>query len=153
MTINQDAPVVQIQEIIVNAPPEKVWQVLINIDRWAEWNERISKPELLDDLEVGSTFVWKTNGSRIKSRIHSLFPNKMIGWHGRAFGASAIHNWYLEPTKNATKVRVEESMQGWIIKLMKNKMNEKLADDVAYWLEKLKKECETGVPNVSLSKG
>ena len=142
MTINQEAPVVQTKEIIINSTPQRVWQVLTNIQNWDEWNERIKKPKLQGKQDVGSSFTWKTNGSKIKSTIHSFTPNKTLGWRGKAFGARAIHNWYLEPTENGTKVRVEESMEGWIIKLMKKKMNEKLADDMKYWLEQLKIECE-----------
>lgn len=142
MTINQEAPVVQTKEIVINATPEKVWQILTNIQSWDEWNDRINKPKLQGDLEVGGSFTWKTNGSKIKSKIHSFTPNKIIGWQGKAFGASAIHNWYLEPTKDGTKVTVEESMEGWIINLMKKKMNEKLSEDMLFWLEQLKQECE-----------
>lgn len=142
MTINQEAPVVQTKEIVINATPEKVWQILTNIHNWDKWNERIKSPELQDNLEVGSSFTWKTNGSKIKSKIHSFTPNKILGWQGKAFGASAIHNWHLEPTENGTKVVGEESMEGWIISLMKKKMNEKLEDDMLYWLEQLKQKCE-----------
>lgn len=142
MTINQEAPAVQKKETTINATPKEVWQVLTNIQSWDEWNERIKQPKSQDKLEVGGVFTWKTNGSKIKSKIHTFTPNKMIGWQGKAFGASAIHNWYLEPTESGTKVRVEESMEGWIINLMKKKMNEKLAEDMVYWLEQLKIECE-----------
>lgn len=142
MTINQEAPVVQTKEIVINATPEKVWKVLTNIQNWDKWNKRIKSPKIQGDLEVGSSFTWKANGSKIKSKIHSFTPNRILGWQGKAFGASAIHNWYLEPTENGTKIRVEESMEGWIINLMKKKMNEKLADDMVYWLEQLKIECK-----------
>jgi len=142
MTINQEAPVVQTKEIIINATPEKVWKVLTNIQSWEKWNERIEKPKLKGNLEVGSSFIWKTNGSKIKSKIHTFTPEEMLGWQGKAFGARAIHNWYLKLTENGTKVRVEESMEGWIISLMKKKMNDILEDDMLYWLEQLKQECE-----------
>lgn len=142
MTINQEAPVVQTKEIIIAATPEKVWQILTNIQRWEEWNERIKKPKLEVELAVGNSFTWKTNGSKINSTIHTVSPNKIFGWKGKTFGASAIHNWYLEPTDNGTKVRVEESLEGWIINLMKKKMNEKLVADMGYWLEQLKTESE-----------
>ncbi len=145
MTINQAAAVVQTKEIIIHATPEKVWQVLTNIQRWDEWNDRIKNPKLQVKLDVGSSFTWKTNGSKIKSEIHTFVPGKVLGWQGKAFGVSAIHNWYLEPTENGTKVRVEESMEGWIINLMKKKMNEKLADDMVYWLEQLKEESEKNI--------
>ena len=142
MTINQEAPVVQKNEILINAEHEKVWQVLTNIESWDEWNKRIKKPKLQSHLGVGSNITWETNGSKIKAKIHSFTPNVVLGWQGKAFGASAIHNWYLEPTENGTKVIVEESMQGWVINLMKKKMNEKLAEDMLYWLEQLKQKCE-----------
>ena len=142
MTINQEAPVVQTKSILIEATPEKVWQILTNIQNWDKWNERIKKSKLQGNLEVGSSFTWKTNGSKIKSKIHSFIPYKTLGWQGKTFGASAIHNWYLEPTENGTKVRVEESMEGWVVRLMKKKLNNKLADDMVYWLNQLKKESE-----------
>ena len=142
MTINQEAPVIQTKEIIIDATSEKVWQILTNIQSWGKWNERIKKPKLKGNLEVGSSFTWKTNGSKINSKIHSYTPKRILGWKGKTFGVSAIHNWYLESTENGTKVVVEESMEGWIINLMKKKMNEKLAEDMLYWLKQLKKESE-----------
>jgi len=142
MTINQEAPVVQKKEIIINAAPEKIWKILINIENWDKWNNRIKKPMIQEDLKEGTTFTWKTNGSKIKSRIHTFSSNKILGWTGKTFGATAIHNWYLEPTENGTRVKVEESMQGWIIGLMKKKMNKILEDDMLFWLEQLKIESE-----------
>lgn len=142
MKINNEAPVVQKNEIDINATPEKIWKILTNIENWDEWNNRIKKPILLEELKAGTTFSWKTGGSKINSRVHTVLPKKEFGWTGKTFGATAIHNWYLEPNENGTKVRVEESMEGWIINLMKNKMNEKLAGDLEYWLEQLKEESE-----------
>jgi len=142
MTINQEAPVIQTKEIIINAAPEKVWQILTHIDAWSKWNKRIKNPTLKGNFRVGNIFTWKTSGSKITSKIHTISSNQMFGWEGKTFGARAIHNWYLEPTKQGTKVRVEESMEGWIINLIKEKMNLKLADDMTYWLGKLKEESE-----------
>lgn len=142
MIINQSAPVIQVKEIVINATPEKVWALLTNIEHWGEWNPRIKKPTLKEELNVGTIFTWKTNGSKIKSKIHTFSENKVLGWTGKTFGAQAIHNWYLESTENGTSVKVEESMEGWIIGLMKKKMNEILENDMVFWLEQLKMACE-----------
>lgn len=142
MKINQEAPVVQSEEIIINAKPEKVWKVLTDIEKWFSWNSNIKNPTLNEEPKVGASFTWKTNGSKIKSKIHTYDQNKSLGWKGKTFGAKAIHNWYLEPTNNGTKVIVEESMEGWIIALMKKKMNSTLEKDITFWLEQLKIECE-----------
>lgn len=143
MTINQEAPVVQSKEITINAEPAKVWEVLTEIEKWSDWNSKIKKPKLKEEANVGVSFTWKINGSKIKSKIHTFDRNKMLGWTGRTFGATAIHNWYLRPTENGTKVLVKESMQGWLIGLMKKKMNATLEKDMMHWLEQLKIECES----------
>lgn len=142
MTINQDAPVVQTKDIVINVTPDVIWEILTNIRNWDKWNKRIKNVKLQGSLEYGKDFTWKTNGTKIHSKIHSFTPYNILGWQGKTFGAKAIHNWYLEPTENGTKVRIEESMDGWIINLMKKKMNEQLAEDMLYWLEQLKKESE-----------
>lgn len=142
MKINQEAPVVQSEEIIINAKPEKVWKVLTDIEKWSSWNSNIKDPKLKEAPSVGASFTWKTNGSKIKSKIHTYDQNESLGWEGKTFGAKAIHNWYLEPTNNGTKVIVEESMEGWIIALMKKKMNSTLEKDITFWLKQLKFECE-----------
>ncbi|UBM59486.1 SRPBCC family protein [Marinilongibacter aquaticus] len=142
MKINQKAAVVQAKEIVINAKAEKVWEILSDIDNWETWNHKIKHARVIGDSKAGSSFIWTTNGTKIKSKIHTYLPNEKLGWTGNTLGARAIHNWLFTPTGNGTKVCVEESMEGWIIDLMKNKMNKKLAEDMVYWLEQLKKECE-----------
>ena len=142
-SINQKAPVVQKKQTIIHSSPEKIWEILTDIDNWSKWNSKIRQPHAQETIGIGSTFTWKINGSKIRSKIHFFSPHEVFGWTGKTLGASAIHNWYLEATENGTKVIVEESMEGWIIQLMKRKINQKLAEDMAFWLEQLKKESES----------
>ena len=142
MEINKNAPVVQINEINISATQERVWSILTSIESWDEWNNRIKNPVLKEGLKVGTIFSWKTGGSKIKSKVHTFIPKMKFGWTGKTFGATAIHNWYLEQTENGTKVKVEESMEGWLIEFIKKTMNRKLADDMKFWLEQLKLESE-----------
>jgi uncharacterized protein YndB with AHSA1/START domain len=142
VTINKNAPVVQSKEIIIHAKPEKVWEIMIDIDKWSDWNKNIREAKTIGTPSVGSTFKWTNNGSKITSTIHTLKKNSMIGWTGKNFAAKAIHNWYLTPTEDGTKVLTEESMESWIMSLMKKKMNNILAEDMTSWLEFLKVESE-----------
>ena len=142
ISINKNAPVVQCEEIEINEKLEKVWEVMSNIDKWSDWNTNIKNPQTLSEPSVGSKFKWKNNGSNITSTIHTLEQNNMMGWTGKNFAAKAIHNWYLTPTENGTKVRTEESMEGLLMQLMKKKMNEVLVEDMTSWLDQLKAKCE-----------
>lgn len=142
MQVNQNAPVVQSKELFIQANPEKVWAVLSNINQWTAWNHKISKATLEGALQVGAKFHWTINGAAIRSTVHTLEPYRVLGWSGVTFGATAIHNWYLEPRDGGTLVKVEESMEGWLIRLFSKKMNRDLAADMVYWLEVLKRESE-----------
>jgi len=142
MSINKSAPVVQSKSIFIKANPKKVWQVLTDIEKWDEWNQRITKPRLDQKLDVNTSFSWKIKGTKIKSTIEVFKTEEILAWSGKTFGAKALHYWFLEPTQNGTKVSVEESMEGWLISLMKKKMNGNLADDMEHWLQQLKKKCE-----------
>ncbi len=142
MKINPDAPVVQTKSITINATPEKIWHVLSDVKNWSQWNEKIDKVQIEEKLIVGTEFIWKSGGTKIKSKVHTLNINKTLGWTGKTVGAQAIHNWHFTETENGTKITVEESMEGWLIGLMKKKMNTILEKDMAAWLEQLKLESE-----------
>lgn len=142
MTINQKAPIVQSNTIFIHADISTVWNVLHKIDQWPYWNHQIKNIDIKKAPAKGVTFTWQSNGSKIKSKIHTYNIDKAIGWSGRAFGAKAIHNWSLQSFKSGTKVFTEESMEGWLVSLMKNKIARILKKDMSHWLEQLRIECE-----------
>jgi len=37
MQINANAPAIAHHEIMINAPLERIWQLLTDIDRWSTW--------------------------------------------------------------------------------------------------------------------
>ena len=45
MKIYKDAPVKQENQILINAKPEKVWEILTDIEKWSDWNSMIKKVE------------------------------------------------------------------------------------------------------------
>ena len=140
--INAEAPVQTRQSIFINAAPEKVWQVLTNIDDWDKWQTDISRPVLNGALKPDTTFTWRTGGVRILSTLHTVQPYNFFGWNGKAFGSFAIHNWTLKEMNGQTQLSIKESMEGWLVSLLKKKFNENLQKGTQSWLDLLKKECE-----------
>jgi len=70
--------------------------------------------------------------------------NKILGWKGVGFGATAIHLWEFSTLDNGnTLVRTKESMDGWLVKLFKGMMNKKLNDSLDIWLAALKAKAES----------
>lgn len=141
-SINHQAPVVASKSITINTNSEKVWEIMTNINDWPRWQTEISNSKLNGGLQSGSSFVWKTGGSKIQSTLHTVKPYTQFGWTGKTFGIFAIHNWILTSQEGQTIVTVEESMEGLLAKLFSNAFNKMLAKGMLSWLELLKKECE-----------
>lgn len=141
-SINENAPVKCSKTITIDAPGKTVWAVLSNINNWATWQTDISKPRLNGELKPATTFDWKTGGAKIHSTLHTVEPNKELGWTGKTLGTFAIHNWTLTETNGITNVRVDESMEGFLAGLFKKSFNKNLENGMLNWLDLLKKECE-----------
>ncbi len=142
-SINNNAPVKCSKTITINARSKRVWEVLTNINNWANWQTDISIPKLQGELKQGTTFVWKTGGVKINSTLHTVNPYKQFGWTGKTFGMFAIHNWALTENDGKTIVTVEESMEGFFAILLKKPFNKNLEKGMQRWLALLKTACES----------
>lgn len=140
--INQDAPVKSHSEIVINAPTEKVWQILTTINDWPQWQAEVTESILNEDLKEGVVFKWKAGGLSLTSQIHTIEPKVKFGWTGKTFGASAIHNWFFKDEGEKTTVYVEESLEGPLPKLLKKYFQKNLDKGVQKNLIDLKMESE-----------
>ncbi|MBW4049831.1 MAG: SRPBCC domain-containing protein [Proteobacteria bacterium] len=114
--IQQDAPIKATSTIIIEAPRERVWRVLVNVSRWPRWQPDISKVTGVSTLASGATFTWQTGGTTIHSRVVLFSPPSEVSWTGHAETARAIHVFVLTPlSPTRTKVESRESMDGFLI--------------------------------------
>src|SRR5690606_7015636 len=91
--INENAPVSCRKAILIEASPQKIWNVITDIDNWTSWQTKISKSKINGSLTPNTTFKWKSGGVTIHSRLHTVEPFKYFGWTGNVLGVFAIHNW------------------------------------------------------------
>ena len=139
--IQEDAAVKAASEIIIRASPEKVWSLLTDIDNWPKWQSAISAAKISGPLESGTTFVWTTGGTKIKSRIALAHPARQLAWTGTAYRARAIHVWNLQPLPDGgTLVKTTESMDGFMLKVFYSSKD--LAKSQKLWLDALKHKAE-----------
>ena len=142
ININTKAPVIDKQEIIINAPVVKVWSVLTEINNWPDWQSAVKKANLKTSLKEGAEFIWNAGGVTLKSIIHTCEPFKSFGWTGKTIGAFAIHNWRFESVNDGTIVFVEESLQGFFPSIFKKKFKRNLNDGMSKNLRELKEASE-----------
>ena len=140
--IDRNAPVIIDDMVYINAPSEKVWDVLTDINNWAKWMDNVSYCQLNGELKEQTTFDWKASGTKIRSVIHTVDPQRFIGWTGKTMGLKAVHNWSFTWENGQTKVFVEESMDGWGARILKNILRKSLLKDMEKSLQLLKTTCE-----------
>lgn len=119
MQIDSNAALQSRQEILINAPVEKVWGLLTDLKNWPRWQPEISNVTMEGDLVPGTVFRWKAKSASIVSTLQEVEAPRRISWTGKAVGTQAVHIYQLEPQGSQTKVVVEESLAGWFPGIMK----------------------------------
>ncbi|HNX67403.1 MAG TPA: SRPBCC family protein [Bacteroidales bacterium] len=128
-----------IDSIKINAPVDKVYSLITDINDWPGWFSGVKEVKINGKAEEGKPFVWKANGYKIRSVLHTVRANSCIGWTGKIWWISAVHNWHFSSSSDGgTMVIVEESFGGLGSALMKNSLRKDMRND----LINLKKKSE-----------
>lgn len=142
------------REIEIAAPPERVWEVLIDPERLPQYNVTIV--EVHDPTgpldQVGSAYdaVAKVYGRRIEGRweVTDVTPLRRIVQRGAgAAGAKATVNGTIEPSGDGTRaaVEVDYELPAGLLGEVANKLfiERSVERDVRHTLENLKELVET----------
>jgi uncharacterized protein YndB with AHSA1/START domain len=129
-------------QIQIAATPERVWDLLANIDQWPKWNVLVQTAVLSGPLHPGSVFKWTSKGLTIISTLQEVAPNQRLTWTGKAFGTRAIHTWEIAGTDQGVVLRTTESFDGWLPRLMPKTMQRTLDETLPSWLKAIKSEVE-----------
>ncbi|MGH3853397.1 MAG: SRPBCC domain-containing protein [Pseudonocardiaceae bacterium] len=150
----QGAQVFAHNERIIPAPPELVWNLLVDAQGWSEFYANAQFVELADpqqhDLRSGSVFRWVTFGMPLTSLVDPCKRPLLIGWRwhcswwGR--GAYGYHIWLLEPREQGTRVVTEETQRGVLPGLARPIMRPLLWLAHNYWLRQLARQARVREP-------
>lgn len=141
--VDESAPVVARASVSVDAPLERVWATLSNIDEWPDWNPDVASAELHGPLEPGSEFTWKAGPGRIRSTLTRVDGPTDIAWTGRTMGIRAAHVYHLEEGDSGVTIQTEESWRGLLPRLLRPWMHKTLDRALRNGLDSAKRRCET----------
>jgi uncharacterized protein YndB with AHSA1/START domain len=101
--------------IEIAAPPDRVWAVLADIERWSEWTPTVTRIQRLDR---GPLVV----GSRVRIRqpkllpatwqVSELQPERSFTWITRSPGVCVTGEHGVEPTVGGTRVMLSLRFSG-----------------------------------------
>ncbi|GAA2720471.1 SRPBCC family protein [Cellulomonas aerilata] len=100
----------------VGAPPERVWEVLTDVEHWSQWTSTVTSVRLLDDgpLRVGSRArISQPRLPESEYVVTELDPGRSFTWVATAPGVrtTARHDAQVLP-EGGTRVRLSVSQSG-----------------------------------------
>jgi uncharacterized protein YndB with AHSA1/START domain len=128
--------------ITIHAPIEKVWALIVDVDRWPRWNKAVQAARLDGPVAKGSVFTWTSGGLGIRSVFQEVAPYERLSWTGRTFGTRAVHAWALKSTHGGVVVTTTETFDGWLPTLMPGAMQKTLDQTLPALLASLKAAAE-----------
>ena len=129
-------------EVDIAAPPERVWEVLTEFQKWPEWNSDVKSMSYAGPLAPGTQFRWKAGPGTIVSTLDHIEPPRYVAWHGRTLTIDAYHEWWLESRDGGTHVKTQESFYGLLARLARRPLQKALDKSFEDGVERLKREVE-----------
>lgn len=102
----------------IAAPPERVWEVLADVEHWSDWTESVQWVRRLDEgpLRTGSTA--KISQPKIPTSdyvVTELEPGRSFTWVNSGPGARTTARHSVEPLADGgARVRLSVTMEGWL---------------------------------------
>ena len=95
--------------IDIDAPPERVWAVMADVERWPEWTPTMNSVRRLDggDLRVGSRAkIKQPKLMGVTWQVTSLQPGRSFVWQNRSPGMLSVGGHEIEPLGGGSRVRL-----------------------------------------------
>ena len=92
----------------IAAPPETVWAVMSDVERWHEWTASIASIRLLDGaLTVGSRVrIRQPKLPATVWRVSVLEPGRYFEWQAESFGSVVVAGHRVEPAPGGSRATV-----------------------------------------------
>jgi uncharacterized protein YndB with AHSA1/START domain len=108
--------------IQIGAPPDKVWAVMVDIERWPEWTVSIRSAKLMTaaGLGFGSEARLGVKGSPSKSvwRVTEFTPARSFTWESSSLGVRSVATHVVEPDGDGTKVTLRVEIDGLLVTIL-----------------------------------
>jgi uncharacterized protein YndB with AHSA1/START domain len=143
--IDENAPVITRDDIVIDAPLDRVWRIQTDVENWPAWQPGVTSSVKLTPgaLRPGSSWVWSTEGLEdITSTVKQVQPKHRIVWGGPAQGITAVHVWTFTRTEEGVHVHTEESWTGEPVTAHTAYLQEALDASLDAWLHNLKQRAE-----------
>lgn len=135
-------------EIVINAPAERVWDILSNFSAYEHWNPFIVKIEgqLQKGAKLKTTLQNGKDTISFKPEIQSIIPGKYFSWKGQLFlpGIFDGHHYFEIQPLNEVQIKLihGENFSGLLASVIFKKIGNDTRNNFIRMNQSLKKLAE-----------
>ena len=108
----------QSTSVEIAAPPERVWEVMADVERWSEWTETVTWVRRLDEGPLRSGSRARINQPKIPETeyvVTELEPGQSFTWVATGPGVLTTARHSIEPlATGGSRVRLSVEQAGWL---------------------------------------
>jgi hypothetical protein len=109
------------QSLSIHAPPDVVWSVTIDVERWPEWTPTMQQVRRLDSgpFQVGSSaMVKQPQFPETVWRVTALDPGRGFTWETRVRGLHMIATHEVVPTPGGCTSNLRLEIRGLLATIL-----------------------------------
>lgn len=131
-------------EIIINAEPSKVWEILTDFENYPNWNPFIKS--LTGNVKIGNQIKIELQGMTFKPKVLTFEKEKEFSWLGHLLFKGLFDGEHLfkliDNKDGTTKFEQSEKFKGILVSLFKKKLITKTKNGFIDMNKRLKIETE-----------
>lgn len=108
--------------IEIDAPPDVVWKVMSDVEKWPEWTPSMRRIEKMGDAPFGkgsSVRVAPRGAPRAVWTVTELEENRSFTWEASTANSHAVARHVIEPDGAGSKVTLSVTITGsWLIRVL-----------------------------------
>ncbi len=134
------------RSVEIEAPPSRVWDVLLEVERWPDWTASLTQIDLLDRPELTIGARARIRQPRLPAAVWTVTEfaaNQRFTWEAASFGGTMIASHALEPQPNGrTRVVLTAHSRGLHLRLLSFPFARITRRYVEMEAQGLKRQCE-----------
>lgn len=129
----------------IAAPPERVWAVMTDIERWPEWTASVERAERLDDGPLRLSSRARLKQPRFPPvvwEVTELEPGQSFSWTAKSVGLTSVGRHRVVPRPGGATVTLALHQEGPLAAIMGFLTKNLTRRYVRTEAEGLKRRCE-----------
>ena len=129
----------------IDSPPERVWEVMSDIDRWPTWTESMVAARKLTDgpLRNGTEAMVQPKGTPESTWIVTeATPGRGFTWETKVRGAHTVAGHVIEPVDGGSRVTLSVEVRGFVAALLRPVLSRGVIANMKAEAAGLKRESE-----------